>query len=251
MTTYSAFHHIHFTGKAVIGMEITRIEKVNYVAEAYKQLREMIVSNHWPEGTKLASENELATDFHVSRVVVREALQMLRAEKLIVTRQGVGTFVANPSNFIHPDTSIHLTIEVYQRFIEFRNAVEISAIKIAATKATEDDFKHIQDCLNEMDRCMDDVEHYSEADYAYHLSIIRAAHNELLERAMLANQKAITSVLCAMNSIPKSQSFGVKTHGLILQDLRNKDIKQIVDRYNKMAAYNLARLTDFFSSVEE
>lgn len=108
-------------------MEIVKIEKVNLVEAVYQQLREMILSGKVPEGTKLESENKLAESFSVSRVVIREALQKLRGEKLIVTRQGVGTYVANPSNFALDMQSIELTEEAYLDFIHFREAVEYTA----------------------------------------------------------------------------------------------------------------------------
>lgn len=232
-------------------MEITRIEKVNFVSEVYRQLRQMIVSGTWEEGNKIASENELAKTFHVSRVVIREALQMLRTEKLIVTRQGLGSFVANPNNFIHPDKSLQLSVESYQHFIEFRNAVEISAIKLSVNTATEEDFAQVQACIDQMDSSKEDVVSYSEADYNYHLAVIRCAHNEFLERAMQANQNAVTSVLQEMNSLPKSQRYGVTTHIEIFEDMKNKRVKKIISDYDRMAKYNLARLSEFFADSQK
>ena len=93
-------------------MDFVKIEKVNLVDAVCQQLRDMIVSGKFPEGTKLESENKLAESFSVSRVVIREALQQLRSEKLIVTRQGVGTYVANPTNFTINTQSIDLTEEM-------------------------------------------------------------------------------------------------------------------------------------------
>lgn len=230
-------------------MEIVQIEKVNFVTEVCKQLREMIVSGTWPEGTKIASENELAKQFHVSRVVIREALQILRSEKLVVTRHGVGSFVANPSNFIHPDSSLRLSVEVYQRFIEFRNAMEITAIRLSVIHATEDDYARIWSCLDAMAQCEEDAALYSVADYQFHLAIVQSSHNEFLERAMQANEHALTSVFREMNSLPKSQRYGVISHTQIYEALRAHDIKQISGLYNKMGEYNLARLSEFFSDA--
>lgn len=232
-------------------MEIVRIEKVSFVNEVYKQLRELIVSGTWKEGTKLAGENQLAKSFQVSRVVIREALRMLRAEHLIVTQQGVGSFVANPSNYIHPDVSIHLSLQAYERFVDFRNAVEVEAMKLSVKTATEEDYAYIQSCLDAMDQYTDDVEKYSQADYEYHLAIVKSAHNEFFERAFLSNQNAITSVLHAMNSLPKAHRFGVDSHALILQDLRDKNIKGIIKRYSEIAEYNTVRLSEVFKRQEE
>ena len=64
---------------------------------AYRQvadrLRPPIDSGEWPAGHKLPSESELMEQFGVSRVTVRLAVGALRAEGLILTRQGRGSFV--------------------------------------------------------------------------------------------------------------------------------------------------------------
>src|SRR5918997_3750320 len=64
---------------------------------AYRQvadrLRAPIESGEWPAGFKLPSESQLMTQFGVSRVTVRLAVGALRAEGLILTRQGRGSFV--------------------------------------------------------------------------------------------------------------------------------------------------------------
>lgn len=64
---------------------------------AYKQvtddLREQIRSGVLPAGTRLQSLAELSSHYGVSRDVAREAVGILRAEGLIETRQGSGTFV--------------------------------------------------------------------------------------------------------------------------------------------------------------
>lgn len=64
---------------------------------AYRQvadrLRPSIESGEWPAGHKLPSESQLMEQFGVSRVTVRLAVGALRAEGLILTRQGRGSFV--------------------------------------------------------------------------------------------------------------------------------------------------------------
>jgi len=57
-------------------------------------LREEIVSGRIALGAKLPGEEALKRSFGVDRSVVRRAVQMLREEGLVVTRHGVGSFVA-------------------------------------------------------------------------------------------------------------------------------------------------------------
>ena len=50
---------------------------------------------HWKTGDRVPSENELATEFSVSRMTARRALQELEEESILVRNQGLGSFVAD------------------------------------------------------------------------------------------------------------------------------------------------------------
>ena len=55
---------------------------------------EQIESGNWLEKQRVPSENELATQFAVSRMTARRALQELTDEGVLSRSQGSGTFVA-------------------------------------------------------------------------------------------------------------------------------------------------------------
>ena len=50
---------------------------------------------HWKAGDRVPSENELATEFSVSRMTARRALQELGEQGILVRTQGRGSFVAD------------------------------------------------------------------------------------------------------------------------------------------------------------
>ncbi len=54
-----------------------------------------IQSRVWAENTKVPSENALASQFNVSRMTARRALQELSDEGVLTRTQGLGTFVAS------------------------------------------------------------------------------------------------------------------------------------------------------------
>lgn len=58
----------------------------------HSNLRERITSGQWPAGSPLPSQRELADEFGVSIMTLRQALQLLTDEGLIETRHGSGTF---------------------------------------------------------------------------------------------------------------------------------------------------------------
>ena len=68
--------------------------------ELITRLTADITSGNIPPGARLPTEQELIAATGVSRTVVREAVAALRAEGLVVTRQGVGAFV--PENARRP-----------------------------------------------------------------------------------------------------------------------------------------------------
>lgn len=57
-------------------------------------LRERINAGHWAEGQRISTLEELAEEFGVARVTVRQAIEMLRSEGLVQAQQGRGTFVS-------------------------------------------------------------------------------------------------------------------------------------------------------------
>ena len=59
-------------------------------------MRQRIQRRQWPAGHRLATLAEMVAEFGVARVTIRQAMDMLEAEGVIVRRQGLGTFVVEP-----------------------------------------------------------------------------------------------------------------------------------------------------------
>lgn len=57
-------------------------------------LRSRVAAGEFPAGNLLPSESELSAEYAASRVTVRRALEELRSEHLVDSRQGFGWFVA-------------------------------------------------------------------------------------------------------------------------------------------------------------
>jgi GntR family transcriptional regulator len=74
--------------------KIDRQSPVPFYFQMASALEHEISSGRWSAGSRIASEPELCTQFGVSRSVVRQALQRLEQEGLILRRKGFGTFVS-------------------------------------------------------------------------------------------------------------------------------------------------------------
>ena len=59
-----------------------------------RSIQDRIVNGDWPPQFQLPSEPELAQQFNVSRMTVRQAIQTLAEKGFLYRRRGVGTFVS-------------------------------------------------------------------------------------------------------------------------------------------------------------
>src|SRR6516162_8461758 len=101
--------------------------------ELVARLTEDITSGKLPPGSRLPTEQELIAATGVSRTVVREAVAALRAEGLVITRQGVGAFV--PENARRPlriDFDQLSPLRAVLDVMELRTGIEIEAAGLAA-----------------------------------------------------------------------------------------------------------------------
>ena len=62
-------------------------------AQIADSLRQRIARGYWPTGMRLPANEELAAEFGVSRVTVRQAVDILAREGMLEARQGSGTYV--------------------------------------------------------------------------------------------------------------------------------------------------------------
>ena len=115
----------------------------------FEQLAEQIKSGRLAAGARLPTEEELSRAARVSRTVVREAVAALRADGLVVTRQGVGAFVsAAPQQApFRIDADGMRSIGDMLHVMELRLGVEIESAGLAAHRATKPQLRAITAAL--------------------------------------------------------------------------------------------------------
>jgi GntR family transcriptional regulator len=108
-------------------------DKVPLYYQLGSVLRDQIVSGRYGPGDRLPTEAELATEYGVSRITVRQALSALEDESLIRREAGRGTFVSEQRAFTGAmkfegslDDLITMAVETSVRLLELRT-VEASA----------------------------------------------------------------------------------------------------------------------------
>src|SRR5580658_4585882 len=174
-------------GRGMIGERVKRGKTIslalgpalNRTQELTQRLAAEILSGRLQPGARLPTEQELSLSTGVSRTVVREAVAALRADGLVITRQGLGAFV--PADVqrrpfrIDPD-EVKSANDVLQ-ILELRMGLEIEASGLAAERRTSDDLTRIEAALRSVEAEIEAGGNAVDADFAFHLAIFRSVHN--------------------------------------------------------------------------
>lgn len=144
----------------------------------YEKIVGMIADGRFPVNERLPSEPNLAILLGASRPVVREALERLRADQLIVSRKGSGSYVRQ-----RPDSSVLKQVPVgsladVQRFFEFRAGLEAEAAELAARNWQPHDKIRITAALKALEHCLEVGELGAEEDQVLHDAIAMATGNQ-------------------------------------------------------------------------
>jgi len=146
-----------------------------------------IVSAQYKPGETLPTEPKIQEEFRVSRTAVREAIRLLSAKGLTLSRPKTGTRVRPMAewNMLDPDVlRWHLDQKPSDTFIhalfEMREIIEPAAAARAAERATEEEIAAIG-------RAMDGIEHEErggaaqiQADVDFHMALLEGSHNPML-----------------------------------------------------------------------
>jgi GntR family transcriptional regulator, transcriptional repressor for pyruvate dehydrogenase complex len=168
----------------------------------YHQLFSRISSGEYQQHFKLPGEHDLARQFEVSRPVVRSALDRLRRDGLIYSRQGAGSFVNVQNDQPVLGFAPVGTIADIQRCYEFRLTIEPEAAFHAAHRANEAALAEIEQALAALREATAHHRHREDADFAFHLAVAKASNNHYYVSSMRALQEHI--------------AVGMKLHGLSL-----------------------------------
>lgn len=180
--------------------------------QVYEALREAICTGELGPNTPLVIHH-LAEQMEVSEIPVREALQQLKLQGLVITVPYTGSMVAP----ISPD---HV-----RQTLEARAVLEGFACRHAIQNLTEDDILQMQGLVARMDECIAaaDMKQYSRLNRAFHLTIHRRCPNrriqELLEMMLMETERARAIFVIH----PETAGISNQEHKLLLDYMRRTD----------------------------
>jgi GntR family transcriptional regulator, transcriptional repressor for pyruvate dehydrogenase complex len=156
----------------------------------YHLLYSRISNGDYPANQKLPSEKVLADELGVSRPILRIALERLRDQGLVHSRQGAGSYVREvrtvPLGFARVET-----IADIQRCYEFRICIETMAARLASARRDDASLAEVATALSLMEGATESQTHREDADFAFHLAVARSANNQYFEASMRALREHI------------------------------------------------------------
>jgi GntR family transcriptional regulator, transcriptional repressor for pyruvate dehydrogenase complex len=174
---------------------VPAVHRPKLADQIYEQLLQQIANGTYPTGARLPSESALAEGFGVSRPVLREALSRLRADGVVMSRHGSGSYVERRPHADLLKLGPVGNIADLMRCYELRVAIEGEAAFLAATRRTQDDVSAMREALRELDRAIAKRELGAEADLHFHLAVMRASKNRLFENALEALSTHISQAM--------------------------------------------------------
>lgn len=151
----------------------TRRDTDTLMYRAYRRLEEMIVTLQLPPGSVL-SESSLADELRIGRTPIREALQALQREGLVVILPRRGILVSE------------LDVRRQLKLLELRRELERLMARASARRATEPElatFKAIANGMSEASTNADELT-FMRLDRQLNLLFCQAARNEFIAGAM-------------------------------------------------------------------
>ena len=159
---------------------MVQIARTSITDQSVAWLRTQVQDGVWPIGTKIPPEAELAQELGVARNTVREAVRALVHTGVLEIRRGAGTFVRS-DNEVDAVFARRLLQAGAVDIADLRRAIESEASRLACTRRTEADLADLRQALQrrEIAKQSSASTDFISADYRFHRTVVRAAHNDL------------------------------------------------------------------------
>lgn len=174
----------------------------------YKDLRRSIGVGHRKSGERLDLD-ELAQSYGTSITPVRDALQMLSQEGLVMIKPRSGYFVT------------HITLKQLRDLLELREILEVASIERAALRITEEQLeqlKHVHAGYTDEDD--ESYIRYMSENRTFHYLIAEASGNHELAETLgrLLDRLLRFMILCRVGETLE------RRHSLVIEALRTRDV---------------------------
>lgn len=192
------------------------------------QIRNAIVSGRLGAGDRLPPERELAEQFGVSRVTVRDALRALEAMGLIKVRVGArgGAFVTTPTgSHVAQTMSDMLMMQALapEDIVEARLVVELGTVTLACARATEDDVEALRALVERSKQELEEGTYTREISWEFHTLLAHAAQNPAIEGIAASFRSTLSLHPIRTREGSRAHERTVQEHARILAAVERRD----------------------------
>lgn len=181
--------------------------------EVIKIMRERIVDGHYPQGIKL-TEQDLVTEFGISRPLLREILADLDSQGLVERKPNRGAVVRRvDSNSL-------------MEIMDIREVLEGLAARLAARNSNPKDWIELEEAFGEPAEKMvknQDFDKFLELVATLREHIVKAAQNEELSNLIYLLFAKITIVQRRVVILPDRMKQGIKEHREVIKAIMSGD----------------------------
>ena len=202
------------------------IKKTRIHEEVFSQIHELIKEGRFKGRDQLPSERELAETFKVSRTSVREALRALETQGLIVSRTGMGNFVADlpVESLIGPLARLLIDEKkALADVFEMRKLIEPHIAAMAAERATKSDVVQMKKIVAKQVEAVSRGGTGVEADAELHFAIGRATQNHALQKLVSGLMEMLSPSREESLQTEKRRESSIETHRRIIAAIEKHD----------------------------
>jgi GntR family transcriptional regulator, transcriptional repressor for pyruvate dehydrogenase complex len=190
------------------------IKQVRVSEEVAKQLKHSILSGQLKPGDKLPPERELAEEFEVSRLAIREALRSLQVTGFVSTRQGSGGGVFITDLTFEQLSNTYLDLFVADKIsipelLELRLVVEPEVARSAARSVTAQSRALLRSALEAESLPVAGLLEDVDAKMAVHFVLAEMCGNRFFEGLVRSTMKLTRRVMEVVKPDPNVHPKGM------------------------------------------
>lgn len=198
--------------------------------QVVKHLGMRVLRGEVQPGETFPREEALSDELGVSRTVVREAIKVLQAKGLVASKTKTGTQVRQPQEWNLLDAQMlewRYEANVDERLLhdltEVRRIIEPPAAALAAIRASPDHIQSLQRWYARMEKDLDDDEGFINADMGFHMAILAASRNSILQQLNRAINLVLRISRTVTVAVPGSSEASMPFHLAIVEAVRDGD----------------------------
>lgn len=190
-------------------------------------IQEMIISQKYLVGERLANEFELAEELKVGRNTIREAIKLLASKNIVEIRRGKGTFVSERPGLI--DDPLGLSFLSNQAFLsadllEVRQIIEPAIAKLAARNRTSENIEEMLASCLAVEEAIALGKNHTEEDMLFHTAIAKGTQNQVIPNLIPIIHSSISAFIEETNNVLKQET--ITTHREILAAIKSGSEEQ-------------------------